>query len=312
MSKLIKNNLLKDGIDRRGFLECMGWAGTGLVWGMAGGVASSKLFGQDRGGAAASFTFVQISDSHIGFPNKNANPDVAGTLKEAIAKIHALPSQPDLIIHTGDLTHSSKPDEFDTVDQIIKTAGAQCFYAPGEHDVVGGRGKEYLARFGKETKGNGWYSFDHKGVHFIGLANVLDFKNGLGNLGAEQLAWLEEDLKSRSSGTPIVMFAHVPLWTVYEKWGWGTADGMQALALVKRFGSVTVLNGHIHQTMQKVEGYLQFHTATSTAFPQPKPGTASGPGPMIVPADQLRSTLGLSRIDFVKSNAPLAVVDQSL
>jgi Icc protein len=310
--KRITNNLLTDGIDRRGFLECMGWAGTAILWSMASGVASSQMI--DGGDTSkGGFTFVQISDSHIGFPNKAANADVVGTLQEAIRRIDALPVRPDFLIHTGDISHSSKPDEFDTVDQIVKSSRTkQCFYTPGEHDVTANHGKDYLARFGKHALGAGWYSFDRSGVHFISLVNVLDFKAGLGNLGAEQLAWLAQDLKGRAASTPIVVFAHIPLWTVYQQWGWGTADGMDAMALLKPFGSVTVLNGHIHQTMQKVEGNIQFHTAASTAFPQPKPGMANGPGPLVVPVDQLRNMLGLTSVEYVQGKNALAVLDRTL
>ena len=167
-------------------------------------------------------------------------------------------------------------------------------YVPGEHDNAADDGKEYLARFGKGTKGTGWYSFDHKGVHFVGLVNSAALE-GMGKLGAEQLAWLKDDLSGRTDSTPLVLFAHIPLWTVYPDWGWGTADSEQALSYVRRFGSVTVLNGHIHQTMQKVEGNVSFHTAMSTAFPQPAPGSAPSAGSMKVPAEKLRGVLGISR-----------------
>jgi amicyanin len=312
MSRRIKTNLNKDGIDRRGFLECMAWAGTGMVWTMSGGVLSSKAFGESAG-ANAGFTFVQISDSHIGF-NKEANKDVTATLGEAISRINALDRAPDFLIHTGDLSHLSKPAEFDTLDQALKSAKAgEQFFVPGEHDVAIDNGQQYLARYGKNTKGAGWYSFDHKGVHFIGLVNVMDLKaGGLGTLGAEQLDWLQKDLAGRGRSTPVVVFAHIPLWTVYREWGWGTSDGLQALSYLKGFGSVTVLNGHIHQTMQKVEGNIFCHTATSTAFPQPKPGTAASPGPMKVPAEQLRDLLGLTKVSYVPGNRTLAVVDSSL
>lgn len=312
MSKHISENILTDGIDRRGFLECMGWAGTAAVWSMAGGVASSQIVDKAMG-SKGGLTFVQISDSHIGFPNKAANADVTGTLREAIRRIDDLSVRPAFLIHTGDISHSSKPDEFDTVDQIVRESKTnQCFYSPGEHDVTANHGKDYLERFGKDAVGAGWYSFDHSGVHFISLVNVLDFKSGLGNLGADQLAWLAMDLKGRPNSAPLVVFAHIPLWTVFEKWGWGTADGMEAMNLLRPFGSVTVLNGHIHQTMQKVEGNIQFHTACSTAFPQSKPGMAQGPGPMVVPADQLRKMLGLTKIEYVQGTSALAVVDQTL
>ena len=320
MSNIIFHDHNKDGIDRRGFLTCMAWAGTGMLYAAAGGVVASSILKPLGAQAVDSppaigtdFTFVQISDSHIGF-SKEANKDVIGTLKQAIAKINALPSAPDFILHTGDLTHLAQADEFDTLDQLLKSVKTgQIFYVPGEHDVLNDNGQQYRDRFGKGSKGSGWYSFDQKGVHFIGLVNVMDIKEGgLGVLGHEQLEWLEDDLKGRSSETPIVVFAHIPLWEVYPQWGWGTNDGAQALSYLKRFGSVTVLNGHIHQTMKKIEGRVMFHTAMSTAFPQPEPGKAPKPGPMKVEAGKLREYLGITDVNYVESNHSLAVVDSTL
>jgi 3',5'-cyclic AMP phosphodiesterase CpdA len=319
--KIILHDHNHDEVDRRGFLECMAWAGTGMLWTVSGGLLGSTLL-PGRAGAAetgglikkASFSFVQISDSHIGFNKEGINQDVAGTLKEAIARINALPEAPDFILHTGDLTHLASPDEFDTLDQLLKSVKTpHIFFVPGEHDVTGDNGKYYLDRFGKNTKGQGWYSFDHHGVHFIGLVNVVDIQqNGLGALGRDQLAWLEADLKDRSAETPIVVFAHIPLWMVYPEWGWGTDDGAQALTFLKRFGSVTVLNGHIHQTMKKVEGRMTFHTAMSTAFPQPEPGKAPKPGPMKVDAGKLRGLLGITDVNYTEGKSSLAVVDSTL
>jgi len=299
-----------DGIDRRGFLKCMAWAGTGLVWTFAGGVPTSRLFGQPaKSSAQSDFTFVQISDSHIGF-NKPANTDVTATLQAALKKIDQAPGSPDFLIHTGDLTHSSKPAEFDTLDQILSSR-RQVFYVPGEHDTSVDDGKMYLERYGKNTRGSGWYSFDHKGVHFIGLVNVVQLE-GMGKLGQAQLDWLKKDLQGVKSSVPIVLFAHIPLWAVYPEWGWGTSDSEQAFAMLKRFGSVTVLNGHIHQVMQKVEGNVTFHTAMSTAFPQPAPGSGPSPGPMKVPADRLQSVLGITDVKFVAQRRQLAIVDATL
>jgi Icc protein len=294
-----------DGIDRRGFLECMAWTGTGVLWTVAGGAVSSQAFGQkmaDKGG----LHFVQISDSHMGF-NKPANPDVSGTLRATIDKINALPVQPEFLIHTGDLTHSSKPEEFDTLDEILKSAKTkQVHFVPGEHDTSIDDGKLYLERYGKR-----WYSFNHKDVHFVGLSNVMAIE-GLGKLGEEQMTWLADDLKAQPASRPIVVFAHIPLWSVYPDWGWGTEESAQALALLKRFGSVTVLNGHIHQVMQKAEGNVTFHTAMSTAFPQPAPGTAKSPGPMKVADDKLRSVLGITEVNAMAGKHTLAVVDSTL
>ena len=262
MAKKIRFNSNEDGVDRRGFLQCMAWAGTGVLWTMEGGVLSSRLLGQDAHGGmqmGGGFSFVQISDSHIGF-NKEANKDVTATLENAIGRINQLPHAPELLIHTGDLSHLSKPSEFDTLDQVLRSAKSkQSFFVPGEHDVLVDDGQQFRERYGKGTKGAGWQSFDHKGVHFIGLVNVLNLKaGGLGTLGSEQLAWLKNDLAARTSSTPIVVFAHIPLWSVYPEWGWGTDDGAEALSYLKRFGSVSVLNGHIHQVMQKVEGNISF------------------------------------------------------
>jgi 3',5'-cyclic-AMP phosphodiesterase len=304
-----------DGIDRRGMLECMAWVGTGLLWSLSGGVPVSRVLGKEPDvGATGSFSFVQISDSHIGF-SKAPNKDVTGTLRETVSRINALEQRPVLLLHTGDLTHLAKPSEFDTVDQIVRGVKTQyAAYVPGEHDVFTDDGKSYLDRYGKGTVGGGWQSFDYHGVHFIGLVNVRNLGAGkLGTLGPEQLSWLKKDVSRLTDSTPIVVFAHVPLWSVYPKWGWGTEDGAQALGLLTRFGSVTVLNGHIHQTLQKVEGNMTFHTACSTAFPQPRPGTAASPGPMKdVPADKLKSMLGLTSVNYVEGRNSLAVVDLSL
>jgi 3',5'-cyclic-AMP phosphodiesterase len=308
-----------DGIDRRNFLGCMAWAGTGLLWSMVGGVPTSKLLAQTMkagggagGGKIEDFSFVQISDCHIGF-NKGANPDVTGTLKKAIDRANLAPAgmkAPDFMLHTGDITQNSKAAEFDTASEVIKGFKSEVFYVPGEHDFIDD-GVQYKQRFGKGTAGNGWYSFHHKGVHFIGLNNCVQV-DAMGNMGEDQLKWLKDNLAGQSHSTPIVVFAHIPLWMVYEKWGWGTKDGEQALAMLKPFGSVTVLNGHIHQVVQKVEGNVAFHTAAATAFPQPAPGAAPNPGPMVVPAGKLESVLGVTKVKVVRGKTHLAVVDSTL
>jgi 3',5'-cyclic AMP phosphodiesterase CpdA len=302
-----------DGVSRRKVLECMTWAGTGVLWTIAGGVPRSLgIVGEAMAQEASGLTFLQISDSHVGF-DKPANPNVSATLQQAIDRITALPVKPSFMIHTGDITHLSKPAEFDDADKLISQARLDVHYVPGEHDFLDEDAKLYRDRYGRGTKGAGWYAFDANGVHFIGLVNVVDLKaGGLGNLGADQLAWLEDDLKGRPTSQPIVAFAHIPLWTVYPQWGWGTEDGARALELLKRFGSVTVLNGHIHQVMQKVEGNVTFHTANSTAFPQPAPGAAPSPGPMKVADDKLRTLLGISTVNFRRGDQRLAIVDTPL
>ena len=308
------------GVNRRGLLKCMAWAGTGILWAVSGGVprrlgpigsaSATALIGNE-------LTFVQISDTHLGF-HQPANPNPAATLGEAIAKIKAMPVQPAFLVHTGDISHLSKEEEWDAADQIIKGAGKDVFYVPGEHDVADAdNGKAYLARYGKKTQGRGWYSFDIAGVHFIALANVFDFKPGfksagLAQLGDEQLEWIERDAAPLSDSTPVVVLAHLPLWTVYEQWGWGTADAARALGYLKRFGSVTVLNGHIHQVMQKVEGNITFHTALSTAFPQPAPGTTPAPGPMLLPPEQLPRRLGARSVTYAPGNRIPALIDTPL
>ena len=322
MSKLLLQNPNNndDGVDRRGFLNCMAWAGTGMLYSAIGGVVASRILqpissqaadaAPDGGGG---FSFVQISDSHIGF-SKEANKDVLGTLKAAVDKINALPSAPDFVLHTGDLTHLSEAEEFDTVEQILKGCKTgKVLYVPGEHDVYDSGGKQYLERFGKGSKGDGWFSFDHRGAHFIGLNNVLNIREGgLGQLGEAQLAWMQNDLKPVSDSTPVVVFAHIPLWMVYPQWGWGTSDGERALSLLKRFGSVTVLNGHIHQALQKVEGNATFHTGMSTAFPQPAPGSAPKPGPMKVEPGKLRQVLGITEVSYSEGKHSLAIVNAAL
>jgi 3',5'-cyclic AMP phosphodiesterase CpdA len=302
-----------DGVNRRKVLECMTWVGTGVLWTIAGGVPHSLgIMGEAQAQEAKGLTFLQISDSHVGF-DKPANPNALGTLQEAVSKIIALPTKPAFMIHTGDISHLSLESQFDDADRIISQSKLDVHYVPGEHDFLDPEQKFYRERYGRGTKGAGWYSFDANGVHFIGLVNVVDLKaGGLGNLGNDQLEWLEADVKGRSASTPIVVFAHIPLWTVYPEWGWGTEDGAQALSYLKKFGSVTVLNGHIHQVMQKVEGNVTFHTARSTAFPQPAPGAAPSPGPMKVADDKLRTMLGTASITFKQSEQRLAIIDTPL
>jgi 3',5'-cyclic-AMP phosphodiesterase len=297
--------------DRRGFLKCMTWAGSAMVWTVAGGIPQSHVIGQARADTTG-FTFAQVSDSHLGF-DKPVNPNVTGTFKDALGQVTAAAEKPAFLIHTGDITHLSAAEQFDTGAQLLGATKLQVYTVPGEHDILEDGGKSYLNHYGKGTRGDGWYSFNAQGVHFIGLVNVVNLQgNGLGDLGMNQLEWLEKDVKNLSASTPIVVFAHVPLWIVFQDWGWGTKDGAQALTYLKRFGSVTVLNGHIHQVMQKIEGQVAFHTARSTAFPQGVPGVARGPGPIAVPAGQLKDFLGTAKISLVTTKSPLAIVDTPL
>ena len=309
---------MTEGPNRRSFLKCSSWAGAGVLWTVSGGLAASVSLDQAlaapaKAGGVQPFTFLQVSDSHIGF-TKDPNPDARATYREAVAKIRAMPVKPAFILHTGDVTQLSKPQEFDDADQILGETGITAFHVPGEHDMLDeGQGKAFLDRYGKDTLGDGWFSFDHSGVHFVALINVKELKaGGMGHLGDDQLAWLAKDLAGRPASQPVVVFTHVPMWLVSQDWGWGTDDSAEALSLLKRFGSVTVLNGHIHQVLQKVEGNVSFHTARSTAFPQPAPGTAPSPGPLKVPADVLRSTLGIRTVNVVRGAQPLALIDTPL
>jgi 3',5'-cyclic AMP phosphodiesterase CpdA len=305
-------------LSRRNALKCMAYGGAGTLFALSGGILAPidlAMAAADKNAAAklGKPLFVQISDTHIGF-NKDANPDVGGSLNQTIDLVNAMPEQPALIIHTGDITHLSKPAEFDTAQQLFsRLRTTEMHTVPGEHDTTDATVTEYFSRFGKASDNKGYYSFDHAGVHFIGLINVLQFKpGGLGNLGEDQLAWVAADLKSRSASTPVVVFAHMPLWSIYEPWGWGTGDADRLMSQLRRFGSVTVLNGHIHQIVQKVEGNVTFHTARSTAYPQPVAGEGAGPGPLKVPAEQLSKMLGITSVSVVKHPAALTLSDTTL
>jgi 3',5'-cyclic AMP phosphodiesterase CpdA len=303
---------------RRAVMKCLAWGGAGTLFSLSGGVLTSHDLAfagsaAERGRAAGTPLFVQVSDTHIGF-NKEANPDVAGTLARTIERVNAMPRKPALIIHTGDITHLSKPAEFDTAAQLLASFKVpELHTVPGEHDVADATATEYFNRYGKPSGNLGYYSFDHQGVHFIALTNVLNFKpGGLGALGDAQIEWLEKDLAGRTASTPIVVFAHMPLWTVYEPWGWGTGDAARALYYLRDFGSVTILNGHIHQIVQKIEGNMTFHTARSTAYPQPAPGAGPGPGPLSVPSERLATMLGLTTVTVAPHPRTLSLTDTTL
>ncbi len=305
-------------LSRRDALKCLAHGGAGTLFLLSAGTFTPVDLAHaaddpQRIAALGTPLFLQISDTHIGFA-KDANPDVAGTLRQAVDLVNAMAQQPALVIHTGDITHLSKPAEFDLAQQMLaRMRVSELHTVPGEHDTADAAVSEYFDRFGAASNNKGYYSFDHAGVHFIALINVLQFKDGgLGILGPEQLAWASADLKSRSSSTPIVVFAHMPLWTVYEPWGWGTSDAGELTAQLRRFGSVTVLNGHIHQIVQKVEGNMTFHTARSTAYPQPVAGQGAGPGPLKVAADQLPKMLGLTSVSVVRHPGAAALTDTTI
>ena len=304
---------------RRQALGCLaGWTGTAVVWTVAGGVPTALgAAGSDTMAAPSknALTFVQISDTHVGF-KKDANPDVIGSLRRAIAEVNAMPHAPAFVVHTGDVSHLSKPEEFGTAREVLQEfRGLRVHTVPGEHDTIDDGATGYLRFFDHDGRGKSWYSFDQDGVHFVGLNNVLNFKLGtMASLGDEQLAWLKTDLARVSHSTPVVVLAHIPLWTIWEPWGWGTADSAQALALLRPYGSVTVLNGHIHQVLQKVEGNVELRTAMSLAYPLPTPGQAGigEPGPVTVPAGELGKLLGTREVSVVRGQHLLAMIDTPL
>ncbi len=301
-------------VNRRGLLKCGAWAGAGVLWTVRGGLASSSLLGADASASVTrDLTFVQISDSHIGF-HRPENPDVAATLRQTIAKIRALPRQPDFVIHTGDITHLSTAEQFDDAQEILRELNAPIHFVPGEHDTQDeNNGREFLNRFGAHTRGDGWYSFDQHGVHFIALVNVVHLNpGGMGGLGPDQIAWIRDDVAHLAASTPIVVFAHMPMWSLYAQWGWGTVDASAALEPLRRFAAVTVLNGHVHQIQQHVEGNISFHTAHATSYPQPAPGAAPSPGPMLVPAHELANSLGMRTLSVVRGRGPLAITETTL
>ena len=292
---------------RTNFLEHIAWTGAGIAWSLS----STGLFSSAADAAMESsqkLSFVQISDSHIGF-TRPENPDVVGTLRKTVDAINALPRQPRFVVHTGDVTHLSKPQQFDTAKQILSTLKAPLVVLPGEHDVIG-TPAAFFASFAHKDAPKGWFSFDMDGVHFVSLVNVFNFEID-GRLGSEQLDFVKRDLAAQKSSTPIVVFGHVPLNALYPKWGWTTEDGSAVLAMLSRFDAVTVLNGHIHQIIQHTEGNIRFATAASTAYPQPAPGTAEKPGPLKVPADHLLKVLGYRTID-ARTSKPAELMDHPL
>jgi 3',5'-cyclic-AMP phosphodiesterase len=285
---------------RRGdFLEHVAWTGSGIAYALSG---AGIFSGHALADAAATTTFVQISDSHIGF-HQAANPDVAATLKSAVDAINGMPVQPKFVVHTGDITHLSTSQQFDDARAILSQLRAPLIALPGEHDVLGNDFKPYQRNFGiKDAQNGGWASWDDSGVHYIALLNVFNFEK-MGLMGSDQLGWLKNDLQTQRQQTPIVVFTHVPLYALYPQWGWTTQDGAQALALLRGFDHVTVLNGHIHQVVTHVEGNIHFATAMATAYPQPQPGTAPAPGPLTLPHDQLLHAIGYRTVRFDASTA---------
>ncbi|PPK65618.1 metallophosphoesterase [Actinokineospora auranticolor] len=302
-----------DGMTRRQLLRHTAWFGAAVVLTVAAGEVISHIHTPDAPvpDDPNALRFVQVSDSHIGFTGA-ANTAVTDSFHRAVDQVNALPYRPDFVIHTGDLTHLSTPAQFDQVRQMmggIRAGGL--FTVPGEHDSVDDAGQKYRAAFGKGSTGDGWYSFDLKGAHFIALVNTLNLEK-LGHLGVDQVEFVRKDVAGLSSDTPIVVFSHIPLFAMYPQWGWGTDDAGQVLNLLRRFASVTCLNGHVHQLFTKTEGNVTFHSATTTAYPLPKPGTAPAPAPVTLPAGQLADALGIREVTYRQGPQPLAVKDVRL
>jgi hypothetical protein len=303
------------GMSRRQLLRHTAWFGAAVVLTVTGGEVISHIGGTPAPAVAAhdprALRFVQISDSHLGFHGP-ANTDVTGSFSHAINQVNGLGFRPDFVMHTGDLTHLSTAAQFDQVSQMLRglRTGA-VFTVPGEHDSVDDHGQKYRARFGAGTRGEGWYSFDVKGVHVIALVNTLALEK-LGHLGADQLEFIRQDVAGLSSDTPIVVFSHIPLFAMYPTWGWGTDDAAQALSYLGKFASVTCLNGHVHQLFTKTEGNVTFYSATTTAYPLPHPGVGPGPIPVTLPAGQLGTALGIRDVSYQPGQHALAIRDLRL
>ena len=302
-----------EGMTRRQLMRHSAWFGAAVVLTVAGGEVISHVAGSAGAAQPAkpAMRFAQISDSHIGFKGP-ANTNVTDTFNHAIGQINGLDYTPDFVIHTGDLTHLATPDQFDQVKHMLGELNTpHVFTVPGEHDSTDDAGQKYRQAFGAGTRGDGWYSFDIAGVHIIGLVNTLNMQK-LGHLGADQLEFVEKDIAGLSSDTPIIVFSHIPLFAMYPDWGWGTDDATQALSYLKRFSSVTCLNGHVHQLFSKTEGNVTFYSATTTAYPLPAPGQGPAPKPVTLPAGKLRDALGIREVSYTKGQQSLALKDQKL
>jgi 3',5'-cyclic AMP phosphodiesterase CpdA len=299
---------------RRQLIRHSAWFGSAVVLTVVGGEVISHIAGSTATTSQATrptLRFAQISDSHIGFSGA-ANPSVADTFSEAINQVNSLGYAPDFVIHTGDLTHLATPAQFDQVKQMLTGLRTpHIFTVPGEHDTGDDAGQKYRQVFGAGTRGDGWYSFDIAGVHLIALVNTVHLPK-LGQLGTEQLEWIQKDVAGLSSDTPIIVFSHIPMFAMYPDWGWGTEDAAQALSYLKRFSSVTCLNGHVHQLFTKTEGNVTFYTATTTAYPLPHPGEGPAPKPVTLPAGQLHDALGIREVSYVKGQQALALKEQKL
>ncbi|RUP03224.1 MAG: metallophosphoesterase [Mycobacterium sp.] len=301
-------------MNRRQLIRHSAWFGAAVGLAVAGGEVISHVAGAstaERAVIRPTVRFAQISDSHLGFTG-TANSDVSETFRQAIEQVNNLGYTPDFVIHTGDLTHLSTAEQFDQVKQMMSGLRTpHVFTVPGEHDSVDDAGQKYRNAFGAGTRGDGWYSFDIAGVHVIALVNTLNLKK-LGHLGVEQLDFVEKDVARLSSDTPIIVFSHIPLFAMYPDWGWGTEDAGQALSYLRRFSSVTCLNGHVHQVFSKTEGNVTFYSGNATAYPLPHPGDGPVPKPVTLPAGKLRDALGIREVSYQRGNSALALKESAL
>jgi 3',5'-cyclic AMP phosphodiesterase CpdA len=299
---------------RRQLIRHSAWFGAAVGLAVAGGEVISHVAATAEAKqvqARPVLRFAQVSDSHIGFSG-TANPDVTGSFSQAIDRINNLGYTPDFVIHTGDLTHLATPDQFDQVKQMMTGLRTpHVFTVPGEHDSVDDAGQKYRSAFGAGTRGDGWYSFDIAGVHVIALVNALNLKK-LGHLGVEQLEFVAKDVAGLPNDTPIIVFSHIPLFAMYPDWGWATDDAAQALSYLRRFSSVTCLNGHVHQVFSKTEGNATFYSGTTTAYPLPHPGEGPAPKPVTLPAGRLHDALGIREVSYIRGQNALALKERTL
>lgn len=301
-------------MSRRQLMRHTAWFGAAVGFAVVGGEVISHVADASAAGrthARPTLRFAQVSDSHIGFTGA-PNPDVAGTFGHAIDQINNLGYTPDFVVHTGDLTHLSAPGQFDQAKQMMTALKTpHVFTVPGEHDSVDDAGQKYRSAFGAGSVGDGWYSFDMAGVHVIALVNTLNLRK-LGHLGADQLEFVRKDVARLSSDTPIIVFSHIPLFAMYPDWGWGTDDATQALSYLRRFASVTCLNGHVHQLFSKTESNVTFYSGTTTAYPLPRPGDGPAPKPVTLPAGKLRDALGIREVTYSRGETTLALKERTL
>lgn len=301
-------------MSRRQLMRHTAWFGAAVGFAVAGGEVISHAAGAavaEHARLRPALRFAQISDSHLGFTGA-PNPDVSGSFGRAVDQINNLGYTPDFVIHTGDLTHLSTPEQFDQVQQMMRGMRTPVvFTVPGEHDSIDDAGQKYRKVFGAGSVGDGWYSFDIGGVHVIALVNTLNLRK-LGHLGVDQLEFVRKDVARLASDTPIIVFSHIPLFAMYPDWGWGTDDATQALSYLRRFASVTCINGHVHQLFSKTEGNVSFYSGTTTAYPLPHPGDGLAPKPVTLPAGKLRDALGIREVSYTPGETALALKEQRL